>query len=74
MRTTLLPELSEESMRLSKVQDIRTNRGVPIRWQPRSLRFDREVTVPNPEGISITPSKIDGLSSSHVRVLTLYEG
>ncbi|MQL99538.1 hypothetical protein Taro_032263 [Colocasia esculenta] len=43
-------------------------------WQPRSSRFDREVTAPNPAGISVTPSEIDGSSSSHVRVLILYKG
>ncbi|MQM12407.1 hypothetical protein Taro_045322 [Colocasia esculenta] len=37
-----------------------------MRWQPRSSRFDREVTVPNLAGISVTPSEIGGLSSSHV--------
>ncbi|MQL83723.1 hypothetical protein Taro_016222 [Colocasia esculenta] len=30
--------------------------------------------APNPTGISVTPSEIDGSSSSHVRVLTLYKG
>ncbi|MQL99057.1 hypothetical protein Taro_031775 [Colocasia esculenta] len=38
-----------------------------MRWKPRSSRFDREVTAPNLTRISVTPSEIDGSSSSHVR-------
>ncbi|MQM10998.1 hypothetical protein Taro_043895 [Colocasia esculenta] len=37
-------------------------------WQPRSSRFDRKVTAPNPAGISVTPNEIGGSSSSHIRV------